>query len=193
MNAAAAHPDLSAWVLQLELEARGAQNLTLGIANGDRHPIDRRVLDQLARSLTGGANGGLPQGKLLIVRLRDESETPSVGRRSVAYGQVSLSPLGSWYVVDLQQDTRGNQGDAAKRVAAELPQWKQQYRLILIDLGSLGGSTSRELGYFCDGSYIVLGPESCAAPEWLRLQIGRHDQAGSQVCGTITVAAKQAA
>ena len=197
MKSSVAPPsDLSGWVLQVELEARGTQNITLGIANGHRHPTDRRVLDHLARGLTSAATPTILYGKLLIVRLRDDLAEYALGR--AGQGDTTLvaspSPLGGWDVIDLAVSRIAKQrAEVTQFIARALPTWKQQYKLILVDLGSLGDSISRQLGFLCDGSYVILGPESCGAPEWLRLQIGRHSQAGSQVCGTITVAASRVA
>jgi hypothetical protein len=189
---------LASWSASVVQEASNAHNLTVGIVSGHRNPTDRRVLDQLARSfaLSGTTPGG-PQSQLLVIRLR--YDLGNAGDREASDGEIELSrplksPLGSWSVVDVVPPrTRKGLDELPNRIAHALPDWKRAYKIIVIDLGSVGSHLSRQLGYLCDAAYIVLGPEGCGAPDWLRLQIANHEQSGSHIVGTLTVAYAPAA
>lgn len=181
---------LEGWLQQISLEIHGTPNLTLGIASGDRELLDRRVLDLLARKLVQPQTFDSRAEKLLVVRVRFDlvgaRTSLAMGEKRQSLPSPQPSPLGGWCYVDLIPSHRRQDTELTQQISRGLPGWKQKFRLILIELGSLGSPLSRSLGFLCDGSYIVLGPDSCGSPLWLRQNIDLHLCSGSQISGLIT-------
>lgn len=187
---------LEKWVIGVGREARAAKSLTVGLIGGSRRGIDRRVTDQLAKGLASELRASQPAPRLLVVRVDGEARRmppdrlPGVDEPMPA---VAPSPLGRWAFVEIPMPIGKTGSRTLQQLSRWLPKWKQEFGVILFDLGPMNLVPSRSLGRLCDSCYVVLGPDSCASPEWILQHIAWHERSGTQVCGTLVSALKHAA
>ncbi len=175
------------WATALAEEARTATCLTVGITDGSRADIDRRVLDRLIGELAERYEERQADEQMLVLRLSvfasrqldraaDQPATIPVAQRS---------PLGAWSEVTVPVPVGARASWSLQQLPDWLPTWKASFGLILIDLGPVNLVPSRIVGRLCDSCYLVLGPDSCASKDWIMEQIAWHGQSGSTICGTL--------
>lgn len=185
--------DLKPWIDLLQGLSTGAVNLTVGLIAGSRQPNERQVLTRLAEVGLPSATGG---GLLVRLNLGNEGVSKRQLRSARASEQLpvpSLSPLGIWRDISIPMQL----GATAPRNLEKLPRWlaawKREYARVLIDLGPLDQPVCRALGRYCDCCLLLLGPETCASPTWLRRHIDHLTQCDATLSGSIVVSgAKQA-
>lgn len=187
---------LEKWVAAISQEARSAKCTTVGLIGGSRLGIDRRVTDMLAKNLSQGLQLIQAQMRLLVVRLTVEETTLPLLRQTAEKEQfpaISASPLGRWSFVDVPMLLGNAAPWALEQLPKRLPEWKESFEVILLDLGAMHLVTSRAVGRLCDGCYVVLGPDSCASPDWILQHIAWHERSGAQVIGSLVSRFEQAA
>ncbi len=185
--------ELQPWVEMLDSLSTGAVNLTIGLIAGSRHPNERCVLDRLA--CTGLSHR--PAGGLLI---RLNFGTEAMSKRQLRTARASeqsptpvVSPLGTWRETTLPMQSTLTAPPALERLPRWLTAWKRQYSRILVDLGPLDQPICRSLARFCDCTILILGPETCASPTWLRRHIDHLTQCDATLSGSIVVSGASAA
>ena len=184
---------LEPWINLLRELSAGAVNLTVGLIAGGRGPNERAALDRLAQAglkLDGG------EGLLIRLNFGNESSTKRQLRTARASAQAPVavvSPLGRWREVSIPMQL----GNAAPHNLEQLPRWlatwKRDFARILIDLGPLDQSICRAVGRYCDSCLLLLGPDSCASPTWLRRHIDHLTQCDVTLSGSIVVSSEPAA
>ena len=179
---------LGEWVTAISREARAASNLTVGLSGGSRMPIDRRVTDHLAKSLAEELHLTHHDPRLLVVQLQCNALSRTQARQLDGLQRppaITASPLGRWSTVAIPLPSGKNSISALAHVPRWLPAWKENFGVILFDLGPMNMVPSRAIGRLCDSCYVVLGPESCASSEWILQHLAWHERAGVQFCGTL--------
>ena len=184
---------LDPWINLLHDLSEGAVNLTVGLIAGGRLPNERGALDRLAQA---GLKLESCAGLLIRLSLSDESTSRRQLRTARAVAQMPItipSPLGSWREVSIPMQ----QNNHALRNLEQLPRWlaawKRDFARILIDLGPLDQPVCRAIGRYCDSCLLLLGPESCASPTWLRRHIDHLTQCDVTLSGSIVVSTEPAA
>lgn len=172
------------WAKDIVAEAVASKCLTLGVVNGSRHSIGLATLQKLARDAADELAVD-HRGRCLLVRFDGQVESVSEVSERIPVAQ--KSPLGNWSELLLPRSTLEHRAGQTGSFAAWLPQWKQSFQLILVDLGAINTSTSRLGGRLCDGCYLVLGPQLCGSDEWIMQQIAWHHRSGATICGTLLV------
>lgn len=199
-NAQTDGADLRPWLELLQRLSHGALNLTVGLISGSRLPTERRVLELLAQ--TGlmrnmeSLTAGLPRTGLLI-RLNLTSEVARRGLRTAKAADQMPTPTesvqGPWYEVTVPMRLGTFAPKNLERLPRWLSQWKRQFQRIMIDLGPIDQPICRTLGRYCDSSLILLGPETCASPIWLRRHIEHLTQCDASLAGSIEISSRFAA
>jgi hypothetical protein len=186
----------SDWANSLAEEASMSDSLTIGIVNGSKTPSDSFAIEGLISSLSESLRDADNEARCLLIRaephdpLSTISDPPSEPRIPVA----AKSDFGCWCEASLVCNKDGNPTEGTAGMLHKwLPVWKKAFRLIVIDLGPIHGSTSRTVGRLCDGSYLLLGPTACGSQEWIMQQVAWHNQSGSTICGSLLVEAQHAA
>lgn len=179
--------ELEPWVAMLDELSAGAVNLTVGLVAGSRQPNERRVLDRLAAAgLNRQARGNLlirlnfgsqplPKRQLRTARASQQAPTPAV------------SPLGSWLDISIPMRLGASAPPELERLPRWLSAWKRDYARILLDLGPVDQPVCRSLARYCDSTMLVLGPDTCASPTWLRRHIDHLTQCDATLSGSIVV------
>lgn len=185
--------ELEPWVQLLDSLSSGAENITLGLIAGGRSSNERRVLDRLARSGLTAVGG-----KGLLVRLNLNGQpVPAhqlrTARASEQQPAPCPSPLGKWKEVSVAMQIGATAPKALEQLPRWLAGWKKEYRRILLDLGPLDAPVCRAVGRFCDGCLLLLGPETCASPTWLRRNIDHLTQCRANLSGSIVITADELA
>lgn len=181
----------SDWAQSIYRECSHAKCTSIGLASGNRHANDRRVVDSLAQSLVAafGVKWSARAG-LLVVRL-DVFQSVLLERQDdqpVGAPRPAASPLGAWSEVTVPMPVGNVASWSLLNVPRWLPVWKSQFRFLLIDLGPIHLVPSRAIGRLCDGCYVILGPAPCASTEWLRHHIAWQQSSGSSLRGSIVAA-----
>lgn len=194
MNRQPTQPDTSAelqpWVELLAQHSQGALNLTVGLISGSRWPNQRPALDRLAAA-------GLAQGTGLLIRLNMGDEPLPKrqlrsARTSDALPTPARSPLGNWRDISITMPVSATAPKNLERLPRWLAAWKREFARILIDLGPIDQPVCRALGRYCDSCLLLLGPETCASPTWLRRHIDHLSQCDANLCGSLVVATQAA-
>lgn len=180
---------LGPWIDLLDELSQGAVNLTVGLIAGSRTANERGALDRLAL-----AGLTLDSGVGLLIRLNFGNEVVSSRQlRSARAGeQIPTpipSPLGKWREVSIAMQPGSHASKGLERLPRWLATWKREYVRILIDLGPLDQPVCRSIGRNCDSCLLLLGPESCASPTWLRRHIDQLTQCDVTLSGSIVVSA----
>jgi hypothetical protein len=183
---------LKPWTDLLEQLAQGAVNLTVGLIAGSRSSNERGALDRLAHAGLPSARDGL------LVRLNFGNEAVSKRQlrsaRASEQNPISIpSPLGKWREVSVPMQLGSTAPKSLERLPRWLSQWKRQHDRILIDLGPVDQPVCRAVGRYCDTSLLLLGPETCASPSWLRRHIDHLTQCDVTLSGSIVVATEHTA
>ena len=185
--------ELNPWIDLLHQLSAGAVNLTVGLIAGGRLSNERAALDRLAQSgLT------LDGGEGLLIRLNLGNEALSkrqlrTARASEQMPTIVPSPLGSWREVSIPMQLGSTAPRSLERMPRWLAAWKKDFARILIDLGPLDQPVCRALGRYCDSCLLLLGPESCASPTWLRRHIDHLTQCDVTLSGSIVIATEATA
>lgn len=187
---------LEKWVTTISQESRLAKCTTVGLTGGSRTGTDRRVTDVLARSLSNGLQLTHAEARLLVVRLAvEETVLPRLRQPTVVQQlpPITASPLGRWAFVEVPLLLGSAAPWALEQLPKRLPEWKENFEVILFDLGPMHLVPSRTIGRLCDGCYVVLGPDSCASPDWILQHIAWHERSGALVIGSLVSKFEQAA
>lgn len=173
---------------QLAQQASEAQCLTIGLVNGHRDGNDVRCLHRLAGQLSAELAKAHCPSSLLVCHLNIEH--PFWGKlgfleEDYEEPQIAKSPLGDWYAIDVPITLGRSAPWMLQQLPRWLPNWKQRFRLILMNLGPIHLVTSRTIGRLCDANYMLLGPNSSASADWLLQYMDYHGYCGSNIVGTI--------
>lgn len=209
---------LGPWIELLDQLSQGAVNLTIGLVAGSRTPNQRAALDRLAMAGlqgpglpgAGSSNADLPSadlpsagssdagtrgasGSSLLVRLSLGAD--AIARRQLRSARASEqaptpvpSPLGAWREVTVSMQLGATAPKNLQRLPRWLSSWKREFSRILIDLGPIDQPVCRAVGRYCDSCLLLLGPETCASPTWLRRHIDHLTQCDVTLSGSIVVA-----
>ncbi len=180
----------TSWAQQIVRESLDAKCTSIGLCNGSRHANDRRAIDALARLLCDELAMSRPNHKMLILRLDVVSQRQAIADTVEQMEKAPLptvSPLGPWSELTVQVPISNRAGWALEHLPHWLPEWKRMFQLLLVDLGPMSEVPSRIIGRLCDGCYVLLGPGTCASPEWILQHTAWHDRSGSAICGTLLV------
>ncbi len=179
---------LRQWATAASEQALKAVNFTIGLMSGSRLLIDRRAVDRL----TCVVAERMEDPTLLIRLMVTESSVEKALQFTQGYPfetpPLKRSALGNWNEVSLAIPVGGSAPVALQSLPKWLAGWKRNHRLILIDLGPMHQVPARTIGRYCDNSYIVLGPVSCASHAWIMREIAILDHCGVSLAGTIIVA-----
>lgn len=201
MNRHHSTPDASAelqpWADLLGQLSQGAVNLTIGLISGSRWPNERAALDRLAQAGLGMASAGSGQSQGLLIRLNMGNEpVPKRQLRSARAGDAAptpaLSPLGNWRDISIAMPISTTAPKNLERLPRWLSTWKREYARILLDLGPIDQPVCRALGRYCDSCLLLLGPETCASPTWLKRHIDHLSQCDAHLCGSMVVSSRAA-
>ncbi len=185
--------ELEPWNELLRSLSSGAVNLTMGFISGSRAPIARAVLDRLA------ANGLAEVGRRgLLIRMNlGSSALPKRQMRAARTAEQSPTiigaPLGNWSEVTIPMRLGLTAPPTLEQLPRWLSAWKRDYSRILLDLGPLDQPICRTVGRYCDATILILGPETCASPTWLRRHIDHLTECDTNLTGSLLVSAEQAA
>ncbi|MEM8736835.1 MAG: hypothetical protein AAGG44_21575, partial [Planctomycetota bacterium] len=116
------------------------------------------------------------------VEVEDEERIPVAQR----------SPLGPYCDVEVVAVERKRVTPGLENLPRWLAEWKDNFQLIIVDIGSIDSVASKSIGRLCDGCYLLLGPHSCGSQEWIMQQVAWHNRSGSTICGTIVAQLKAA-
>lgn len=78
-------------------------------------------------------------------------------------------------------------GRTIRSELASLPQWRQQFSLVVLELGDVRGQSFSGLGKLCDGIGLVASPTSSHAIQELSRSLRRHQADGIRVIGLWTL------
>lgn len=193
-----ASTELQPWVDLLAQLSEGAVNLTIGLVSGSRWPNERRALDRLAEAGLGHGLGLHPrQGKGLLIRLNMGNEPISKrqlrsARTSDALPTPAQSPLGNWRDISIAMPISATAPKNLERLPRWLAAWKREFARILIDLGPIDQPICRALGRYCDSCLLLLGPETCASPTWLKRHVDHLAECDAHLCGSMVVSTQAA-
>jgi hypothetical protein len=171
-------------------EALQASTYCIGLMNGSRLSNDRRAVDRVVRATSDALADASDGASTLLLRLLADSDVESFKRPT---GNTAPSgektPLGSWYEIALPMPASQATPWTLEQIPRWLPQWKQQHRLVVIDLGPMHLVATRVLGRQCDHCYLMLGPSVCGSHDWIMQQINLHHRSGTSVAGSIIATA----
>jgi hypothetical protein len=179
--------ELAGWATAVEQLSAGSVNFTLGLMNGSREPNLKEAVDRLARAYLMGAGGSS-----LVVRLKLDDEAPLHrslrSAKSVDAGPPVLASAGGpWKETIISVEPRAVSAAAQARLPKWLSRWKREYSRVLLDLGPMDHPLGRQLGRYCDTSFILLGPHWCASPMWIRQQLDLLTNCQVAVAGSLVL------
>ncbi len=184
---------LASWSSELSKIVCTTKNLTIGLCSGNRFNNDARIVYRILKSLQAATAEVAPEANMLLCRLdaRQTSPWDLVCSRDeqVAEPKLEKSALGNWDCVDVPITVGNVATRSLQQVPRWLPKWKLRYNLIVVDLGPMHLVPSRIIGRLCDGSYVILGPDSCASAQWISQYVSHHEECGAHIAGTIVAAA----
>lgn len=166
----------SIWAEHVAAEAVKANSYTIGLLNGSHDQTDRRVLNRLVLNIATLLQDRDAALTTMLVRFDDKAQN-----RAKKTEAISKSPLGPWF--EMVQSNHSE--EAIETCSKQLPTWKQSHRLILIDLGAMDTSLSRQIGRLCDVCYLLLGPSRCGSLDWIAQHISLHGQDGTVLAGSL--------
>lgn len=170
------------WADSIVREARETESLTVGITNASRKPCDTRTLFELLAALSECMKVQNLSRRVLCVHLSSEEESENSQTRIPV---PQRSAVGNWSTVTIPVSTTDEKTWEEDQLSSWLALWKEAFPIILIDLGAIDSSASREIGRFTDGNYLLLGPQGCGSLQWILHQVGRHQQHASSICATL--------
>lgn len=185
--------ELKPWVELIESLSSSAVNLTMGLIAGSRAPIARAVLDRLA---VAGLDGIGRRGLLIRMNLGSDALPKRQLRAARTVEQsptVIGAPLGKWSEVTIPMRLGMTAPPTLEQLPRWLSGWKRDYSRILLDLGPLDQPICRTVGRYCDATMLILGPETCASPTWLRRHIDHLTECDTSLTGSLLVSASHAA
>lgn len=178
----------SHWAHCVAAEAHQSKTYTVGLMSGSRFTNDRRAIDRLLRTTVNELNRLEYGTSTLLLRLDVFGDLPATSKIGAPLPELK-SPLGPWYEIVLRLVGSEQVERTLEQVVANLPQWKQQHRLVVVDLGPMHLAPSRSVGRLCDVCYLLLGPKTCASHDWILQQVGAHDRNGTVIAGSIITTA----
>lgn len=174
----------------------GSKCLTIGLTSGNRNPNDARVVYRLVKSLTDsiGQQRGDSQGDSSLLLCRINVQLLPFGplltfSDEVVEQRIEKSALGAWDQVEVAVSVGNVASKSLQQVVRTLPKWKLRYKTIVIDLGAIHHLPSRIIGRWCDSTYVLIGPSTCASAQWITQFVEYHRDCGSHIAGTITASA----
>ncbi|MEC8556908.1 MAG: hypothetical protein VXZ82_18040 [Planctomycetota bacterium] len=170
------------WSDAIVREARETESLTVGITNASRTPSDRRTLFELLAALSERIKTQKLSRQVLCVHLSCEEESEDSQTRVPT---LQRSVVGNWSNVTIPVSKTDEKTWEEDQLSSWLALWKEAFPIILIDLGAIDSSASREIGRFTDANYLLLGPQGCGSLQWILHQVGRHQQHASSICATL--------
>ena len=185
--------ELKPWVELIESLSSGAVNLTMGLIAGSRAPIARAVLDRLA---VAGLDGIGRRGLLIRMNLGSDALPKRQLRAARTVEQsptVIGAPLGKWSEVTIPMRLGMTAPPTLEQLPRWLSSWKRDFSRILLDLGPLDQPICRTVGRYCDATMLILGPDTCASPTWLRRHIDHLTECDTSLTGSLLVSASHAA
>lgn len=184
--------ELKPWVELVESLSSSAVNLTMGLIAGSRAPVARAVLDRLA---SAGFEGVGRRGLLIRMNLGSDAMPKRQMRSSRSAEQaptVIPAPLGKWSEVTIPMRLGITAPPTLEQLPRWLSSWKRDYQRILLDLGPLDQPICRTVGRYCDATLLILGPETCASPTWLRRHIDHLTECDTSLTGSLLVSTQAA-
>lgn len=176
-----------AWAAGLAHDSLLSRCTTIGLISGSRSASPRCVIDAYARLIADQRRECRAKLPMLIVRLdiRNVATPPRSGQDPEIPPATAASPLGPWSEVTVPVPIGRKEAWRLEQLPHWLPSWKREFGFLLFDLGPISEVPSRAIGRLCDGCYVLLGPETCGAHEWLLQHIAWHDHSGCTICGTL--------
>ena len=164
-----------------------AGGAVVGVMSGSRFPNDRRTVDGLATKLASSLQSKVADPRMLLLRLNvfhSANLERQVDQSSNA-PKPTRSPFGAWSDVEVPVPIGRTASWSLERLPHWVWAWRRSFGLIAIDLGPMHQVPSRVLGRLCDHAFILLGPDSCDSPDWIKTQIDWHRRSGVTVAGTL--------
>lgn len=175
------------WAAGLVRDWTRTSSLTIGLTSGGRQSCDRRAIDALARNLDEALSTRRVLRPMLLVRLKimPGSSLERGAEQSECGPPLLRSPLGAWSEVSVPVPVGKRASWSLEQLPRWLDAWRDDFGLVVIDLGPIHEVPSRVIGRLCDGCYVVLGPDNCASRDWILQQVAWHQHSGSTICGTL--------
>lgn len=175
------------WAAQVAETTLLSASTTIGFSHGTRGVGRSANICSLADQVSRALYGYRRDVAMLALRLEvvhsqslaqppDQADTPP---------QPVVSPWGPWWEVQVRVPVGEYASWSLLRLPRWLPYWKSRFDLILVDLGPINEVPSRTIGRLCDRWYVLLGPATSPAFEWLHHHITWHQRAGCPVSGTL--------
>lgn len=181
------------WAAGIVGDLNVINTMTIGLTSGSRYASDQRAVDGLAQAIHSALSKRRDAMCTTLV-LRLKNAVSSEQRLGVNEKQIGPSIIdskrGGWSEVTVPVPiSNGAYGsnNSVDYLSHWMTTWKQEFRVILVDLGPICTAPSRMIGRLCDGCYILLGPETCGSREWILRHVAWHQQSGSTICGTLVV------
>ncbi len=174
----------SKWASCIASEAHHADTYSVGLMSASRFANDRRAVDRLLRTAASELSQLEFGASTLLLRMDTNGDLSAPLRLGSMPAELK-SPLGSWYEIVLPVTDKATNERTLEQLENWLPQWKQQHRLVVVDLGPMHLAPSRNVGRLCDVCYLLLGPQTCASHEWIMQQINAHDRNGTVIAGSV--------
>lgn len=181
------------WAAGIVGDLNVSNTMTIGLTSGSRYASDQRSVDGLAQAIHSALSKRYDATRtMLLLRLKNAvSSEQRLGENEKQIGPSIIdSNRGEWSEVTVPVPvSHGAYGSnsAVDYLSHWMATWKQEFSVILVDLGPICTAPSRMIGRLCDGCYILLGPETCGSREWILRHVAWHQQNGSTVCGTLVV------
>ena len=161
--------------------------LVIGLTNGCRRSVERRLLDSTVKELSRAVVGRVIDHRVLLVRTRSDlldfeqfSRTPME-----TAPRPQASPLGNWMELTVEVPLTVSAPWTLEQLPRWLTGWRQSFGVIVLDLGPINQVNSRALGRLCDGIILMLGPSGCASSQWLLQHVAWHESAGASFLGSM--------
>jgi hypothetical protein len=177
------------WGSCIASEASQAATYSVGLMSASRFANDRRAVDRLLRSATQELTQLDFGATTLFVCLDVLNNLQTKTRTSTAVPSPSKSLLGPWYEVFLPASDTKSMKLLTDNLAVWLPQWKQEHRLVVVDLGPMHLTAAQSAGRLCDVCYLILGPGTCASHDWIVRQVNQLDRMGTVIAGSVIATA----
>ncbi len=178
------------WAYRIAHEALNAPTYCIGLMNGSRVANDRRVVDRMVNATAAALSDASHGATTLLIRLMSDTDIDSFRKPSMSLvPSGERSPTGSWYEIALPMPANKTTPWTLELLPRWLPHWKQQHRLVVVDLGPMHLVASRVIGRLCDSCLLMLGPTGCASHDWIAQQIALHTRSGTMLVGSIVATA----
>ncbi|MEM7474192.1 MAG: hypothetical protein AAF483_04310 [Planctomycetota bacterium] len=181
--------DNDCWTSDLVTQVLASDSMTIGILNASRWPNNPRAIHQILNTLSQNLTRRLNEGdhslqkRILCIQLKQQTEFEQEPQNRIPVAQ--RSPLGDWSEVSVEIYARKDLGRRDERVQQWLPEWKDAFPFIVLDLGAIDSKASHNAARLCDCCYLMLGPEECGSHQWLMQQMQLHQNLGTNFGGSL--------